>query len=78
MAQRTGDLPLAVNAYSRGVELRPMDYEYLLLAQALDATGEKEQAAAARQKAESLSTDIRSAQRRADDLLGRANSKPHE
>jgi len=71
MAQRTGDLPLAVNAYSRGVELRPMDYEYLLLAQALDATGEKEQAAAARQKAESLSTDIRVAQRRADDLLSR-------
>jgi Flp pilus assembly protein TadD len=69
LAQRTGDLALAVTAYSRGVELRPLDYEYLLLAQALDATGEKEQAATARQKAELLSNDIRSAQRHADDLL---------
>jgi tetratricopeptide (TPR) repeat protein len=71
MAQRTGDMALAVSAYSRGIQLRPMDYEYLLLAQALDATGEKEQAVAARQKAELLSNDIRSAQRRADDLLNR-------
>jgi Tfp pilus assembly protein PilF len=69
MAQRTGDMPLAVSAYSRGVQLRPVDYEYLLLAQALDAMGEKEQAAAARQKAELLSSDIRVAQRRAENLL---------
>ena len=71
MAQRTGDMELAVSAYSRGVQLRQLDYEYLLLAQALDSTGQKQQAAAARQKAESLSTDIRSAQRRANDLLTR-------
>jgi uncharacterized protein HemY len=58
-----------VSAYSRGVQLRPADFEYLLLAQALDATGEKEQAAAARQKAALLSSDIRVAQRHADDLL---------
>ena len=69
MAQKTGDMELAVSAYSRGVQLNSIDYEYLLLAQALDLTGEKQQAAAARQKAELLSTDIRSAQRRANDLL---------
>ena len=51
------------------MQLNSIDYEYLLLAQALDLTGEKQQAAAARQKAELLSTDIRSAQRRANDLL---------
>ena len=35
MAQRTGELPLAVQAYSRAVQLHPTDYGYLLLAGAL-------------------------------------------
>lgn len=71
MAQKTGDMAEAVNAYSRGVQLHPMDYEYLLLSQALEATGEKQKAVSARRKAESMSSDILSAQRRADDLLSR-------
>ena len=52
MAQKTGDLPLAINAYSRGLAVHPTDYGYILLAGALDASGEKDQANAARQKAE--------------------------
>ena len=71
MAQRTGDLPLAINAYSRGLAVHPTDYGYILLAGALDASGEKGQANAARQKAEALSKNILSAQHHADELLTR-------
>ncbi len=69
MAQKTGDLPLAINAYSRGLAVHPTDYGYILLAGALDASGEKDQANAARQKAEALSKNILSAQHYADELL---------
>ncbi len=74
VAQRTGELPLAVEAYSRAEQMRPTDYGYLLLAGALEASGQKDQAAAARQKAELLSTNIRDAQRQADDILSRNGS----
>ena len=69
VAQRTGDMPLAVEAYSNAEQLRPTDFGYLLLAGALDAGGQKEKAAAARQKAELLSSNIIEAQRKADRLL---------
>ena len=69
MAQRTHDLPLAVNAYSRALQLEPTDYGYLLLAQALDQSGDKRQADAARAKAALLSNNIRHAERYTDDLL---------
>ncbi len=71
VAQRTGELPLAVQAYSRAEQLHPTDYGYLLLAGALEAGGQNEKASAARQKAELLSTNIVAAQRNADDLLNR-------
>jgi tetratricopeptide (TPR) repeat protein len=71
MAQKTGDLPLAVRAYSRAVQLHPTDYGYLLLAAALDASGQKEQAAAARQKAELVTSNIHAAQRQADEIFTR-------
>ena len=41
MAQRTGELPLAVQAYSRAVQLHPTDYGYLLLAGALTSPARK-------------------------------------
>jgi protein O-mannosyl-transferase len=71
VAQRTGDLPLAVEAYSRAEQLHPTDYGYLLLAGALEASGQKQEAVVAREKAEVLSSNIRDAQRQADDILRR-------
>lgn len=68
-AKRTGDLPLAIQAYSRALQLHPSDYGYLLLADALDASGQEEQAVAAREKAEAISTNLRGAQHYADELL---------
>ncbi len=69
LSQKTGDIPLAITAYSHAVQLHPSDYGYLLLAEAYDATGQKDKAAAARKQAESLSTDIFDAQHYADKLL---------
>ena len=69
MAQRTADLPLAVSAYSRAMQTHASDFGYLLLAQALEQTGDKSQAEAARQKAALLSNNLGGAQRYADQLL---------
>ena len=71
LAQKSGDIPLAVTAYSHAVQLHPSDYGYLLLAEAYDAGGQKEQAAAARQKAELVTSNIHAAQRQADEILTR-------
>jgi tetratricopeptide (TPR) repeat protein len=71
VAQKTGDLPLAVEAYSHAEQIHPTDYGYLLLAGALDASGQKQKAVAAREKAELLSKDVLDAQRNADDILRR-------
>lgn len=71
VAQRTGDLPLAVEAYSHAEQLHPTDYGYLLLAGAWEASGEKQKADSARQKAKLLSDNIVAAQLQADDLLNR-------
>ena len=71
IAQRTGDLPMAIGAYSRGLAINSTDYGYLLLAGALDANGQTQQAKEARQRAALISTNIISAQRRADELLRR-------
>ncbi len=69
MAQRTTDLPLAVRAYSQAMQIHPSDFGYLLLAGALDQSGQKEQADAARQKAEQMSKNLGGARRYADELL---------
>jgi len=69
MAQRTGDLSLALAAYERSLEIRPADFAYLLLAQALDRNGQRQQADEVRQKAAMMSHDIGAAQHYADKLL---------
>ena len=69
VAQRMGDLPLAVSSYSRAMQINASDFGYLLLAGALEASGDPTQAASARQKAFQLSNNIGAAQRRADKLL---------
>ena len=69
VAQRAGDLPLAISSYSRATQIHPSDFGYLLLAGALEASGDRSQAASARQKAALLSDDLLTAQHYADKLL---------
>ena len=69
MAQRTGDLPLAVSAYSRATQIYPSDFGYVLLAGALDASGDNAQAQAARERAQRLSRNMGAAERYAHELL---------
>ena len=67
--QRMGDLPAAVSSYARAVQIYPSDFGYLLLAQALEQSGDRQQAASARHKAALLSDNIITAQHYADKLL---------
>jgi len=69
VAQKTNDLPLAISSYSRAMQIHSSDFGYLLLAGALEASGDKRQAASVRQKAILLSNNIMAAQRHADQLL---------
>jgi protein O-mannosyl-transferase len=69
VAQRAGDLPLAISSYSRAIQVHPSDFGYLLLAGALEASGDRTQAASARQKAALLSNNLLTAQHYADKLL---------
>ena len=69
MAQKMGDLPSAISAYQRALQIHPSDFGYLLLASALEQNGNKDQANAARQKAALMSDNIMGAQHYADKLL---------
>ncbi len=69
MAQKMGDLPSAIKAYQQALQIHPSDFGYLLLASALEQSGERDQANAARQKAALISDNILGAQHYADKLL---------
>jgi len=69
MSQKMGDLPSAIRAYQQAVQIHPSDFGYLLLASALDQSGDRDQANQARQKAAALSDNIVGAQHYADKLL---------
>jgi len=69
MAQKMGDLPSAIKAYEHAMQIQPSDLGYLLLASALEESGDKDQANQARQKAALMSANIVAAQRRVDKLL---------
>ncbi|HUI83190.1 MAG TPA: tetratricopeptide repeat protein [Candidatus Binatia bacterium] len=69
MAQRTGELPRAISAYSRALQIYPSDFGYLLLAGALEQSGDRARAQEAREKAAALSRNFGAAQRYADELL---------
>ncbi len=71
MAQKNGDLALAVKAYSRAVEIESSDVGYVLLAGALEQSGRKDDARRAWQRAERISPDFEAAQREAKQMLGR-------
>ncbi len=68
-AQKTGDLSLAVQAYSRAVQIEPSGSGYLLLAQALDKSGRKDEALTASQQAQRISENLAADRRSAANLL---------
>jgi protein O-mannosyl-transferase len=70
-AQKTGDLNLAVQAYSRAVQIEPSGSGYLLLAQALEKGGRKDEARAASEQAKRVSVNFAAEQRTAAQLLAR-------
>jgi tetratricopeptide (TPR) repeat protein len=71
MAQKMGDLRLAISSYSRALQIHPSDFGYLLLAGAFEQSGDNPQASTARQQAARISDNIISAQHYADKLLAR-------
>ena len=70
LAQRSGDLHTAIQAYTRTIKISPSDWEYLLLAGALDHAGQHDEAQTARRRAMAISADITQAQKTADNVLG--------
>jgi tetratricopeptide (TPR) repeat protein len=70
LAQKSGDLGLSIQAYSRAMKIEPSGFGYLLLARALDLSGRKAEADAATQQARILAEDFGDAKREADRLLG--------
>lgn len=71
IAQKTGEMSLAISAYSHAVQISPSDYGYVLLAGALDENGNKAEADSARGRAALLSRNLAAAQRYANELLSR-------
>jgi len=69
VAQKSGDLNLAIQAYSRAMKIEPSGFGYLLLARALEQNGQQAEAQAAIQHAKSVSEYFSDAQREADRLL---------
>jgi tetratricopeptide (TPR) repeat protein len=67
--QRSGNLPAAVEAYSRSTRLQVSDVGFLLLAQALEQSGRKQEAEAARQQARLVSPDFAAAERVVSNLI---------
>ena len=71
IAQKNGDLAEAVRDYSRAMAVEPTDVGYLLLAQALEDEGRKDEAIAIRERLQNLSSDIEGAQKEAESLRGK-------
>jgi hypothetical protein len=68
-AQRTGELDLAIQAYTRSLEIAPSDIGYLMLARAWKQNGNYDQAERAIQQATRLSQNLDEARRVSDRLL---------
>ena len=69
LAQSRGDFPEAIREYSQTVAVQPSDVAYLLLARALEQNGRVQEARAARDEAERMSSDISHAEQNVDRLL---------
>ncbi|MGC2108275.1 MAG: tetratricopeptide repeat protein [Candidatus Korobacteraceae bacterium] len=71
VAQKSGDLPDAIQQYSRAIQARPSGLGYLLLARALHKSGRSEEAEAALQTARHFPGNFSATQQVADALVGR-------
>jgi len=69
IAQKTGDYAGAVEFYSKAVKVEPSGPEYLLLAQALEKTGRRQEADAAYDKAHANSRDWTATEQAVNHLL---------
>jgi tetratricopeptide (TPR) repeat protein len=69
VAQKSGDLGLAIKAYSNALRIEPSGFGYLLLARSLELSGRTAEAQAATQQARKLAEDFGDAQREANRLL---------
>jgi tetratricopeptide (TPR) repeat protein len=69
MAYKSGDSNAAISAYTKALKINPFDWGYLLLARALDATGQSAQAEVARLKAAAISQNMQEARKMADSVL---------
>ena len=67
--QKSGNLGAAIQAYSKAMKLQPSDWGYLLLARALEQSGDNNAAQSAIQQAKSMTGNFENAQRGADRLL---------
>ena len=69
VSQRSGDYAEAVNDYQHALAIQSWDLGYILLARALEKTGQTEQSQAALQQARQLSDNFNQLQKAADELL---------
>ena len=67
---QTGDNAAAVEAYSQAVKLQPTDIGYLLLARALERSGQSSQAQSASEAAQRISRNLPAAQQKVDAIFG--------
>jgi protein O-mannosyl-transferase len=67
--QKSGNLGAAIQAYSQAMKLQPSDWGYLLLARALEQSGDNAAALSAIRQAQGLTHNLENAQRGADRLL---------
>jgi uncharacterized protein HemY len=64
-----GDAGAAAQAFSRATEMQPSAVGYLLLARALEQSGHKQEAQAARQQANLLTQNLEGAEQTVEKLL---------
>lgn len=69
IAQKNGELPLAINEYSKAVSIKPTDLGYALLARALEQSGRTSDANAAYTSAQKISPDMESTRSAVDHML---------
>jgi Tfp pilus assembly protein PilF len=69
LAQKSGDLQLAIKDYSRSNEAKPSDITYLLLARALEQSGRNDEARQATEHAKLLTHNLDASRIIADGLL---------
>jgi tetratricopeptide (TPR) repeat protein len=70
VAQRSGNLDLALQAYSRSASVEPSSLAYLLLSQALQKSGRISEAQVAEQQAKALSPNLDQTRQVASGLVG--------